>query len=290
MPLKPPILAFVSQVVVKLTWLKVIVTLSGRNNAHRIAGTSAIEPNFPISGRFLQNRGRSRLSLEERAALEAAFDPIRSVPARKTLVERDRPVDQSTFLVEGLLCRYLDDQQGHRQLLGLHIAGDFVDLHGYPLGRLDHDVATISDALIATISRERMTELVTRYPNLARTLWYSTMLDSAMHREWIFRLGRLGAVGRVAHFFSEIEVRLRLAKVGDEHGVPLPVTQVDVAEVCGLTPVHVNRVLRQLREEGVVTFRSGELRVQDRSGLHRLAEFDARYLYPDKTAKAGGIV
>ncbi|RHW19439.1 Crp/Fnr family transcriptional regulator [Sphingomonas gilva] len=241
-----------------------------------------IEPDAPISGRFLLNRGRKRMTPEERAALEAAFDGVRSVPARRTVIERGAPVDRSTLLVEGVMCRYLDDQQGHRQLLGLYIAGDFIDLHGFPLERLDHDIATITDVRIASVPRERLKDLVARHPNLARTLWFSTTVDAAMHREWIFRMGRLGATGRVAHFFSEMDARLRLAELGDEGGVPLPINQTDVAETCGLTAVHVNRVMRRLREDGLATFRSGVLRIENRKGLHRLAEFSDDYLYPDR--------
>lgn len=236
----------------------------------------------PISHRFLLNRGRNAMAAEEAAALEAAFDGVRTVPARKTLIEKGAPVRHSTLLIDGVMCRYLDDNDGQRQLLGVHIAGDFVDLHGFPLERLDHDVATLTEATIATIPREDVMDLVARFPNLARILWRSTMLDAAMHREWIFRLGRLSAQGRIAHFFSEMETRLRLAGLGGEGGAPLPINQTDVAEACGLTPVHVNRVLRILREDGLLTFRSGVIEIGDRQALHRLAEFDEDYLYPDR--------
>jgi CRP-like cAMP-binding protein len=236
----------------------------------------------PISNRFLRNRGRQGMTAEESAALEAAFNPVLTFPGRKTVIRKSESVLHSTLLIEGVMCRYLDDTEGQRQLLGVHIAGDFVDLHGFPLERLDHDVATLTEATIATIPRERVMDLVARFPNLARVLWRSTMLDAAMHREWIFRLGRLGAQGRVAHFFAEMETRLRLAGLGDENAVPLPINQTDVAEACGLTPVHVNRVLRALREDGLLTFRSGLVEIGDRRGLHRLAEFDDEYLYPDR--------
>jgi CRP-like cAMP-binding protein len=238
----------------------------------------------PISHRFLRNRGRDGMTTEEAAALEAAFDGVRAFPARKTLIEKGAPVHHSTLLIEGVMCRYLDDTEGHRQLLGVHIAGDFVDLHGFPLERLDHHVATLTDVTIATVPRERVMDLIARFPNLARVLWRSTMLDAAMHREWIFRLGRLGAQGRVAHFFSEMETRLRLAGLGDDSGAPLSINQTDVAEACGLTAVHVNRVLRTLREEGLMTFRSGVIEIGDRRALYRLAEFEDEYLYPDRTS------
>jgi CRP-like cAMP-binding protein len=269
----------------KLISLRMII-LAGREGAGiaKPTGTMTDQQTAPLSHRFLRNRGRTRMSAEEIAALEAAFDGVRTVAARKTLIEKGAPVQHSTLLIDGVMCRYLDDNDGQRQLLGVHIAGDFVDLHGFPLERLDHDVATLTEATIATIPRERVMDLVARFPNLARVLWRSTMLDAAMHREWIFRLGRLGAQGRVAHFFSEMETRLRLAGLGDENATPLPINQTDVAEACGLTPVHVNRVLRVLREDGLLTFRSGVIRIDDRHALHRLAEFDDEFLYPDRSA------
>lgn len=243
---------------------------------------SAVNP--PISGRFLLNRGRERLSLEERRALEEAFDPPKTVAARATVTRRGQPISHSTMLIDGVMCRYLDDHEGRRQLLGMHVAGDFIDLHGFPLEHLDHDIAAISPVRIASIPRARMAVLIEKFPNLARMLWRSTMYDAAIHREWIFRLGRLEAKGRVAHFFSEMDARLRLAEIGSESSAPLPLNQTDIAEACGLTSVHVNRVLRQLREDGLATFRSGALTIGNRAMLHRLAEFDYTYLYPDTDA------
>lgn len=237
-----------------------------------------------ITARFLLNRGRDRLSAEELDALEQAFDAPKTLPPRRTIIERGDEIGVSTFLLEGVMSRHLDDQDGYRQLFGLHIAGDFFDLHALPLRHLDHDVATITECVVATIPRDRGIALLERYPNLAMMMWYATMLDAAMHREWIFRLGRLSAIGRVAQFFCETEARLRATGLGDDDAVPLPINQTDVAEACGLTPVHVNRVLRTLREEGLLTFRSGTVRIEDRARLYRRGEFDDRYLYLDKPA------
>lgn len=239
------------------------------------------ERNLPISNRFLLNRGRSRLSLEEQCALEEAFDPPRSIAARTTVTRRGETIGHSTVLIEGVMCRHLDDHEGRRQLLGLHIAGDFIDLHGFPLEQLDHDIAAISPARVASIPRARVAGLIASFPNLARVLWRSTMYDAAIHREWIFRLGRLEAKGRVAHFFCEMDARLRFAEIGSENAAPLPINQTDIAEACGLTSVHVNRVLRQLREDGLATFRGGTLTLNNRPILYPLADFDCKYLYPE---------
>lgn len=247
-----------------------------------MAGVQTMTASRPISGRFLLNRGRARLSTEELDALEAAFDPPVRVPARNTLITKGDTVTRSTILIEGTMCRFLDDRQGHRQLLGVHISGDFVDLHGFPLHRLDHDVAAISDCLIASMPHDKLRELTLAYPDLAHAFWRSTMFDAAMHREWIFRLGRLSAQGRVAHFFAEMAVRSELVGIGDGREFPLAINQMDLAEACGLTPVHVNRTLRLLRERDILTFRGGIVSIADIRLLHREADFDGNYIFPNE--------
>ncbi|RJF91568.1 Crp/Fnr family transcriptional regulator [Sphingomonas cavernae] len=232
---------------------------------------------------FLQRRRRDRLSEQEKQALEAAVAEVRVLPARHVMVRQGETVTRSTLLVEGLMCRYMDGRDGQRQLVALHVPGDFVDLHAFPLEQLDHDVATISRAKVATFPRETLLALTRDHPHLVRMLWFSTLLDAAMHREWIFRLGRLGATGRVAHFFCEMNVRLAMVGLSSGNRFHLPVTQSDIAEACGLTSVHVNRVLRQLRDSGQLEFQRGEARVLDWEALKATGEFDDAYLYVDGT-------
>ena len=237
-----------------------------------------------LTGRFLRGRTRDALSEEEQQVLEAAVSNVRSVPARTTVMRRGELVNDSTLLVEGFMCRYLDDRDGYRQLVSLHVPGDFVDLHGFPMKHLDHDIATLSVCTIATVEHRTLGEILVKHPRLTRWLWFSTLLDAAIHREWIFRLGRLGAEGRVAHFFCELNARLEMVGLAADGRFSLPATQADVAEACGITGVHVNRVLRLLRERGLVSFRSGEVRILDFAGLRALAEFDPVYLYGEHSA------
>lgn len=236
-----------------------------------------------ITAKFLERRRRDRLSEAEKQALEDAVAEVRSLPARQTIVRQGDTVTRSTLLVEGFMCRYMDGRDGQRQLVALHVPGDFVDLHGFPLEQLDHDVATLSKAKVAMFSRDTLLTLTRNHPHLMRMLWFSTLLDAAMHREWIFRLGQLGAAARVAHFFCEMNVRLRLVGLSADNRFNLPITQSDIADACGLTPVHVNRVLRQLRDEGLLEFRGGVAHVLDGKGLRQSGEFDHAYLYVDGT-------
>jgi CRP-like cAMP-binding protein len=119
-------------------------------------------------------------------------------------------------------------------------------------------------------------------PELAKLVWFSTLLDAAMHREWIFRLGRLNAMARVGHFFCEIEAKLRAVGLSDGASFELAMTQNDLGEACGITPVHMNRMLRMSKEGGLLQMRAGQVQLLDRPGLARLSEFDPSYLFIDE--------
>lgn len=236
---------------------------------------------YPLTARFLLGRGRVRMSEEEQRVLENAASSVVDFPARRHLVCRGEPVHTSMMLVEGHVTRYMDDREGYRQLVSLHIPGDFVDLHGFPTGRLDHDIATLGPVKMALFDHETLVGITSEHPSLTRILWFATMLDAAMHREWIFRLGRLGAEGRLSHFFCELYARLEMVGLARDGKFELPLTQPDLAEACGLTGVHVNRTLRGLREQGLLTFKNGRVEILNHRGLSAVAEFESDYLYPD---------
>jgi CRP-like cAMP-binding protein len=117
------------------------------------------------------------------------------------------------------------------------------------------------------------------FPHLRDVYWFGTNLDAAIHREWALSLGRRDAKSRTANLFCELRVRLGIVGLADEGGYELALTQTDLAECLGLTSVHVNRVLRELREEGIVQFRGGRVAIVDLKALERVAEFDPAYLY-----------
>lgn len=229
--------------------------------------------------RFLKDRRGVSLDDSERRRLERAVTDVRNVGARQTIIRAGERLHSSTMLVEGIMCRYIDDRDGHRQLVAVHVPGDFVDLHAYPLKTLDHDLATLTPARIAVVPHSELDAINADWPALTRKLWFSTLLDAAMHRAWLFRLGRLDAVSRVAHFFCETNLRMISAGLSDGHRFRFDITQLDLGEICGLTSVHVNRVLRQLREDRLCTFRSGLVEIQDLNRLIRQGQFDPAYLY-----------
>ena len=237
--------------------------------------------------RFLRNRRGVRLTSEERAALEAAIVEIRTVGPRTTVIRQGDELTISTLLVEGIMCRYIDDRRGLRQLVAVHVPGDFVDLHAFPLKVLDHDVATLTSATVAIVPHISIEAMIEQRPQIARKLWFSTLLDAAIHRVWLFRLGRLDAVGKVSHFLCETNARLSAIGLSDERRFALGLTQHDLGEICGLTSIHVNRVLRQLREQELCVFRSSMVEILDLPGLQRRAQFDPHYLYLEQEPGGG---
>lgn len=213
--------------------------------------------------------------------LEGAITEVRELEPRRTIVEAGERVGISTILIDGILSRYIDDRKGLRQLVSVHVPGEFVDLHAYPMRHLDHSVGTLTPATIAIVPHEALKQILDPRPELARKLWFSTLIDAAMHRAWLFRVGRLDAVGRVAHFVCEMGVRMAGAGLSDGKAFHLPLTQSDLAEICGLTTVHVNRVIRQLREAGLCLFRPPFVEILDEAALARRGDFDPSYLYID---------
>ncbi|MDP9414739.1 MAG: Crp/Fnr family transcriptional regulator [Pseudomonadota bacterium] len=235
-----------------------------------------------IDRHLMKLRARDELSGEEEQAIRAAVSELREYPADKTIIKAKQELHHSLLLLDGLASRYKDLSEGQRQVTELHVGGDFVDLHGFTLKYLDHNVLTLTPCTVAIVLHEDMKVLTQKHPHLARLYWFSTNLDAAIHREWEVSLGRRSAISRLAHLFCEIYVRLGPVGLADAFSYDLRLTQTDLSECLGLTPVHVNRSLKELREQGLVDFRAGRVDIKDMSGLERVAEFDPAYLYLEK--------
>jgi CRP-like cAMP-binding protein len=235
-----------------------------------------------IEKHLLKMRARSEVSGEEEAVMRSLVAEARTIAPKSVLIHSGEYLTKSTLLLDGLMCRYKDLKDGQRQVTELHVAGDFVDLHSFTLKRLDHNIMALTRCRIALVPHERLKRLTENYPHLTRIYWFTTNLDAAIHREWELSLGRRSAMARVAHLFCELQARLRLVGLANEAGFDFPITQIDLAECCGMTAVHVNRVLRDLREQGVAEFRRAKVSITDLPRLRRIAEFDPAYLYLDR--------
>lgn len=237
-----------------------------------------------IERHLLKLRLRDTIGVEEEAALRGTIVDTIVHPAGRTIVRAGEELNYSTLLLDGLLGRYKDLKNGQRQITHVHVPGDFADLHSFTLKRLDHALLALSPCTIARASHTRIRQITETLPHLTRVMWYSTNVDAAIHREWEVSLGRRSAIQRAAHLFCELYVRLGVVGLAEADGYRLALSQAEMAECLGLTPVHVNRVLRELRERGLVEFRAGRVTFQDLPGLKRLAEFDPGYLYLEPQA------
>jgi CRP-like cAMP-binding protein len=231
-----------------------------------------------ITKNVLRNRAEE-LSGVEREVLDGAISETRLFNSGHVAVRQAERVDVSTLLVQGFMTRHVDARDGRRHLVAVHVPGDFVDLHAYALKKLDHDVGALTDVTVAVFPHSTLERIQAEHPHLTKRLWFLTLLEAAMHRQWICRLSSLTALERVAHFLCEMNARLLAIEESDGSGFALPMTQVDLGEVCGLTNVHVNRVLRQLREAGLCTARSSHVEIHDLKGLAATGQFQPNYLY-----------
>jgi CRP-like cAMP-binding protein len=231
---------------------------------------------------MMKLRARDLVDDEEETVLRDSIGSIRSVPASRTIVRAGAILEESTLLLDGFVCRYKDLADGERQIMETHVPGDFLDLHGFLLKRLDHVVASLTPVRLAMVPHDALRRITENHPHLTRILWFSTLLDAAIHREKILSIGRRDAVGRIAHLFCETFVRLELVGLAEGESYELPLTQTDLADATGLTSVHVNRMLGKLRNDGILTFRGGEVTIHDRERLERVAEFDPNYLHLER--------
>lgn len=166
----------------------------------------------------------------------------------------------------------------------LSVAGDFLDLHSLLMKQIDHGVTAVTDCVTASLSHAHLTRIVEGYPHLARLLWLEIAVDGAIQREWFHRLARQDALGRMAHLFCELHARLEAVGLARQDGFELRLTQKDLADCLGLSTVHVNRTLAELRRRDLVEWQGGQLAVLNSGALGRLAEFDPKYLRLSRAA------
>lgn len=228
---------------------------------------------------------RDELGPEELDALVGLIDRIETYTPGQIVVPEGKPLTESQLLVTGMCARSKAMADGRRQITALHIDGDFVDLHGFLLKKLEHDVVALSTIRMAIVPHERLKTVTERLPHLTRMLWLGTLIDAAIHREWIVSAGRRSATEQVSHLLCELFVRYQLVGEASGDRMALPLTQEQLADACGLTPVHVNRVIGQLRAEGLIDWRRGEVVFKDFGRLAAKAQFDPTYLVLHREAR-----
>lgn len=204
------------------------------------------------------------------------------------LVEGDEATD-SCLVLSGLVCRYKLVADGKRQIVSLHLPGDLPDLQSLYLAYSDHGLAALSPSRVAFIPHEALRGMMDRDARMAALLLKTMLVDASIFREWIANIGRRDSVQRIAHLFCETFVRMRALGLVSDNVLSLPLTQAELADATGISAVHVNRVMQQLRRLGFITSRGNHHRINDWSGLKRAGDFSAAYLHLRQPLSAIGL-
>ena len=222
------------------------------------------------------------LSTEEKQALRSLPMSVKTFRADQDVVhEGDCPVE-CCLVLTGMVFRYLMLDDGRRQIMGFYIPGDIPDLQSLHIKIMDHSVGTLVPTTVALIPHRSLNDLNARYPGVANALWRDTIVDAAMFRLWMVGLGRKSAHERIAHLLCELLVRFKavgLAK--DDQTCEFPITQAELGDALGLTTVHTNRVVQDLRADGLIILRGSSLHINDWERLQQRAKFNPTYLHLD---------
>jgi CRP-like cAMP-binding protein len=234
---------------------------------------------------FIVKRLRTRAPLSE-----AAADALRRLP----FVERvyDAPAyliregalqpNVCSVIVSGFAFRQKLTVDGARQIVSLHMRGDFMDLQHMFLNRADHNVQALTRVEAINLDRAALQKLILEEPSIGQALWVDVLIDSSIFREWVVNVGRRDARTRVAHLLCEFATRMKAAGIGDGRSCDLPMTQEQLGDAVGLTPVHVNRTLKALADEGIIQRNKRDVSFGDWERVRRVADFSDLYLHLDQ--------
>ena len=228
--------------------------------------------------------------LSSRCALDQADrDAVRDVPYTITkyepgayLVREGELPKRCMFVYGGYAFRQKITSEGARQILSLHLPGDFLDLQNLFLKVSDHNIQALTRLNVALYDIKGLREVALNRPAVAQAMWVDALIDASIYREWIVNVGRRDARARVAHMLCEFALRLESAGIGTDSRYDLPMTQEQLADAVGLTPVHVNRTLRQLMDEGLIDRDKRQLSIGNWEKLRSAGDFSARYLHMDQ--------
>ena len=219
------------------------------------------------------------LDVDDRQALASLQWRMERVPRWHRVVREGDAPEHCCLLVEGFASRYKHAVDGSRQIVSFHVQGDLLDIQHLLLARADHSIQTISPASVAWISKSELLSLAWTRPAVGRALWRDTLIDASIFREWVLNVGQRDAKSRIAHMLCEFASRCEAAGLGSPTELEIPMTQEQIGDATGLTSVHVNRMLQELRADGAVSKISGRVRIGNWDRLKAIAAFDPAYLH-----------
>ncbi|MBV9043950.1 MAG: Crp/Fnr family transcriptional regulator [Alphaproteobacteria bacterium] len=221
--------------------------------------------------------------------LEEISAPRRHVAAKEDIIREGAEPTDVHLVLDGIACRYKMLPDGKRSIAALKIAGDFCDLHAAILGRMDDAVGTLTPCTIVDLPRATIDDLTHNHPRITQALWWATLVDKSILREWLVSMGKRSADRQVAHFFCELLLRHQAVNRATENSFGFPLTQEEMGDILGLSAVHVNRVMQQLKESGLIRQSGRTIIIPNVAALKDYAAFNPNYLHlKDHVAPAPG--
>jgi CRP-like cAMP-binding protein len=225
---------------------------------------------------------------DERALLDLPYELVTIAKARSLISENDI-IAHCWVLLSGFCVRYKIVGDGGRQIISIHMKGDLVDLQNALLGVADHGVQALTECRMARIPIEAIRQLTNDHATIKDALWFDTLVDGSIHREWVANVGRRDAPQRIAHLLCEFALKLEAVHLGEQLDYELPMTQEQLADATGLTPVHVNRVLKGLERDGLIErATSKSVVIGNWKRLAEAGDFRRTYLHLDAAQRRAG--
>jgi CRP-like cAMP-binding protein len=221
------------------------------------------------------------LSDTEANAVRECCGDARVFAAGEDIIAQGDRTGGVKLLLEGFACRYKVLEDGRRQIVAYFVPGDLCDLRVFILKRMDHSIGAVAASRVATIAPHDILRLTNNFPNLTRALWWSTLVEEAIAREWIVNVGQRNAFERMGHLFCELLFRFRAVGLNQGNSCTLPLTQAELAETLGLSSVHVNRTLQELRRQQLIVLEGGTLTIPNLDKLMEESLFNPDYLHLD---------
>jgi CRP-like cAMP-binding protein len=234
---------------------------------------------MPMEMMIRKLRLHSELPTEDADALRSIIAPVKNFSEASFIFREGDLSTRCCVILSGFAYRAKVSEEGKRQILAFHIAGDLPDLHGLPLKRMDHDLVTLSEAQVGFIDHDALELVLEARPVLARALWRESLVDAALFRQWIVNLGTRSASGRLAYLITELRQRLGAMGVVVNEQFEFPITQSKLADAIGVSVVHVNRILQSFRTQGILDVRRRIVTLGDFEKIVQLGGFDSLQNY-----------
>ncbi|VVT21763.1 conserved hypothetical protein [Sphingomonas sp. EC-HK361] len=220
-----------------------------------------------------------RLNGDERATLDRCLGrSVRRLAARTALVEEGSTPSEMQVLLSGWACRYSQQPDGRRRIVAFYIPGDICDFDVFLMTAIDQSIASIGPALVAGLDRGAINELALTQPRTSQGLWWESLVSAAIQRAWTINVGHRSAKQRIAHLLCELHTRLAMVGMVDGGSCDFPLTQADIADACGLTSIHTNRALQEIRTLGLIALQDQRLDILHETALADLGRFNPAYL------------